>query len=82
MNFKYLTSSIAIGIGLFCFAEIAQAEVVVEWQAGDNSVNIQRAIDSGEDTVIIPNSNLPWIVGDRIIARQPNQKIIFEEILF
>lgn len=52
--------------------------VVVEWQEDDNSVNIQQAIDSGSDTVIIPNVNKPWIVAERIRARQPNQKIVFE----
>ncbi|MCC0177473.1 right-handed parallel beta-helix repeat-containing protein [Waterburya agarophytonicola K14] len=83
MNFKYLVSSIlvssiALGTGFFIFTEASTADVVVEWQEGDNSSNIQKAIDSGDDTVIIPKMNEPWVVGKRIRARQPNQKIVFE----
>ena len=80
MNFKYLIASITVGIGLITIVKTATADTdtVVRWQAGDNSANIQKAIDSGDDTVIIPNVNKPWVVGDRILARQPNQKIVFE----
>ena len=82
MNFKYLFAFISVlasvGTGLITVVNAAPDSVVVEWQEDDNTVNIQKAIDSGSDTVIIPNVNKPWIVGDRIQARQPNQKIIFE----
>lgn len=85
MNIKYLVASITVGISLVTVVKAATADnninnnnVIVEWQEGDNSANIQKAIDSGDDTVIIPNINKPWIVGDRIHARQPNQKIVFE----
>jgi hypothetical protein len=79
MNFKLLVASIVVvGVGVFTFAKVSTADAVVEWQEGDNAANIQQAIDSGDDTVIIPNTNKPWIVGDRIYAREPNQKIVFE----
>lgn len=83
MKFKFLVSSIVVvgtvvGAGIFTFAKVSTADTVVEWQEGDNAANIQQAIDSGDNTVIIPNTNKPWIVGDRIYAREPNQKIVFE----
>jgi Right handed beta helix region len=83
MNFKFLVSSIVVvgavvGAGIFTFAKVSTADMVVEWQEGDNAANIQQAIDSGDSTVIIPNTNKPWLVGDRIYAREPNQKIVFE----
>ena len=85
MKPKYLISSIvasvSLGISLVTIVRAntaAASNVVVKWQEGDNSVNIQKAIDSGNAKVTIPNVGKPWIVGQRIRARQPNQKIIFE----
>ena len=79
MKLKYIAASIGVGVvSLIAVIKTATADIVVKWQEGDNSANIQKAIDSGDDTVIIPNVGKPWIVGDRILARSPNQKIVFE----
>lgn len=79
MKLKYLAASIGVGVvSLIAVIKTATADVVVKWQEGDNSANIQKAINSGDDTVIIPNVGKPWMVGDRILAKQPNQKIVFE----
>ena len=79
MKFKYLVSSIAVGIGIIAIAtKVSLADTTVQWQEGDNSTSIQKAIDSGDNTVIIPKTDKPWLVGKRIHARQPNQKIVFE----
>ena len=78
MNYKYLIASITVGASLITVVKTATADVVVKWQEGDNSANIQKAINSGDDTVIIPNVGKPWTVAERIHARKPNQKIVFE----
>lgn len=78
MRFKYLVSLLAIAAGLTTYAQAASAEVTVKWQAGDNSANIQKAIDSGDSMVIIPKADKPWLVGQPIYARKPNQKIVFK----
>ncbi|MGL5940350.1 MAG: right-handed parallel beta-helix repeat-containing protein [Waterburya sp.] len=78
MRFKYLVSLLAVSAGLATYAQAASAEVIVKWQAGDNSANIQKAIDSGDSMVIIPKADQPWLVGKTIYARKPNQKIVFK----
>ena len=79
MKTKYLAASIGISvISLIAVIKTATADVVVKWQEGDNSANIQKAINSGDDTIIIPNVGKPWIISDRILAQQSNQKIVFE----
>jgi hypothetical protein len=78
MRFQYLVSLLAISAGLATYAQTASAEVTVKWQAGDNSANIQKAIDSGDSMVIIPKTDQPWLVGQPILARKPNQKIVFK----
>lgn len=78
MQFKYLVSFLAISVGLATYAKAASAEVTVKWQAGDNSANIQKAINSGDSTVIIPKADQPWLVGQPILANKPNQKIVFK----
>lgn len=78
MRFKYLVSLLTIAAGLTISPKATLADVVVKWQAGDNSANIQKAIDSGDSKVIIPKAAQPWIVGKPIYARKPNQKIIFK----
>ena len=79
MKPKYLVASISVGVvSLIAVIKTATADVVVKWQEGDNSANIQKAINSGDDTIIIPNVGKPWIIGDRVLAEQPNQKIVFE----
>lgn len=78
MKFKYLVSFLTMAAGLSLSAQAAMADVVVKWKAGDNSANIQKAIDSGDSTIIIPKANKSWLVGNTIYAKQPNQKIIFK----
>jgi hypothetical protein len=78
MRFQYLVSLLAISAGLATYAQAASAEVTVKWQAGDNSANIQKAIDSGDSMVVIPKADQPWLVGQPIYARKPNQKIVFK----
>ena len=78
MTSKYLVSLLTIAAGLSLSAQAAMADVVVKWQAGDNSANIQKAIDSGDSTVIIPKAEQPWLVGKTIYAKKPNQKIVFK----
>jgi hypothetical protein len=80
MRFKYLVSFLAISVGLATYAKAASAEVTVKWQAGDNSTNIQKAIDSGDSMVIIPKADQPRLVGQPIYANRPNQKIIFNSL--
>ena len=78
MKSKYLVSLLTIAAGLSLSAQAAMADVVVKWQAGDNAANIQKAIDSGDSRVIIPKAAQPWLVGETIYAKKPNQKIIFK----
>ncbi len=78
MKSKYLSLLTVVVAGLSLSAQAAMADVVVKWQAGDNAANIQKAIDSGDSTVIIPKATQPWLVGETIYAKQPNQKIIFK----
>ena len=78
MTFKYLVSLLTIAAGLSLSARAAMADVVVQWKPGDNSANIQKAIDSGDSKIIIPKAQKPWLVGKTIYAKQPNQQIIFK----
>ena len=78
MTSKYLVSLLTIAAGLSLSAKAAMADVVVKWQAGDNSANIQKAIDSGDRKIIIPKAAKPWLVGNTIYAKQPNQQIVFQ----
>jgi hypothetical protein len=78
MKSKYLVSLLTIAAGLTLSAQAAMADVVVQWQAGDNSGNIQKALDSGDSTVIIPKAASSWLVGQPIYAKKPNQKIVFQ----
>ena len=75
---KYLVSLITIIAGLNLSAKAVLADVVVKWQAKNNEVNIQKAIDTGDSTIIIPKADKPWLVGGRILAKKPNQKIVFK----
>jgi len=78
MNFKFLASILTIAAGLSSFNKPAIADVVVQWQPGDNAANIQKAINTGDSTIIIPQAKLPWLIGRQIYARKSNQKIIFQ----
>ena len=78
MKFRYFASLLTIAAGLTGFSEAALADVVVKWQPGDNSANIQKAIDSGDKTIIIPNTGKHWGIGDSIYIKKPNQKIVFK----
>ena len=78
MKSKHLVSFLAIITGLNVSAKNAFADVIVEWQAGDNSANIQQAIDSGDSRVVIAQADEPWIIGQPLRATSPNQTILFE----
>ncbi|MCC0178646.1 right-handed parallel beta-helix repeat-containing protein [Waterburya agarophytonicola K14] len=78
MKSKYLVSCLTIVAGLSLFPRAVMADVVVKWQPGDNAANIQKAIDSGDSTIIIPKAAKPWLVGETIYAKRPNQKIVFK----
>ena len=78
MKQKYLIFFLTLIAGLSVSTKAALADIVVKWQKNNNHVNIQKAIDSGDDTIIIPKASQPWLVGDSIYAKKPNQKIIFK----
>ncbi|MCC0179538.1 right-handed parallel beta-helix repeat-containing protein [Waterburya agarophytonicola K14] len=78
MKSKYLISCLTMVAGLSLSTQAAMADIVVKWQPGDNAANIQKAIDSGDSTVIIPKAAQPWLVGETIYAKQANQKIVFQ----
>lgn len=78
MGFKHLVTFMAMSLGMTAYATAAEAEVRVSWQPGDNSANIQRAINTGDSTVIINKSDKPWLIGKPIYAKSPNQKIFFQ----
>ena len=78
MKQKYFLFFLTLISGLSISTEKALADVVVKWQNNNNHVNIQKAIDTGDDTIIIPKASKPWLVGDSIRIKKPNQKIIFK----
>ena len=79
MKSKYLVPFLTvIFTGFSICTEKAIADVVVEWQPGDNFDNIQQAIDSGDSLVIISQAEQPWIISKTLIANTPNQTIRFE----
>ena len=78
MKSKYLVSLLTVVAGLALSAPAAMADVVVKWKAGDNAANIQKAIDSGDKTIIIPKAQKPWLIGQTLSLKQPNQKIILK----
>ena len=78
MKFKYLASLLTVAAGLTAFSEAALADIVVKWQPGDNAANIQKAINTGDRQIIIPNVGKPWMIGQPIYARKSNQKITFK----
>ena len=78
MKQKYLVFFLTLIAGLSVSTRKALADVVVKWQKNNNQVNIQKAIDTGDNTIIIPKASQPWLIGDSIYARKPNQKIILK----